>query len=660
MLSLQKLFTTITLLLVLFNSNAENVSKGFIDLRQKNDFFLTPTDLNGEWDFYWQKTLKDLTAGTLAEQVYVPANWDNDKYNRYGFATYHIKVLIDSKKCKSLVGLYIPSIYNNYNLYINNNKLVQVGNFSTNEKTAEPDYKPQVVYINPTSDTLDIYFEVSNYYYRTGGINYSVKIGDGNVMNAFFNQNIIFIAFSAGVFFIMFIYFLSFFMVSKRDTIAIYFSLLCLTSFLRLISTDMAILRNFDIVIPWEILVKIEFISLYSMITFGGLFLTAFFPKQTNKIILYTLCVINLLIILFTVFATVNASSYIMPFFKLFSIIQLIFMANVVVRALINKVRLSFMVFIGFLIVFVCLINDAMYSTEVIKSTYLLPIGLISFVFIMAFVVTRKFSIAFVDVQDLSEELAIANKNQEDIIERRTLELNNKANELEKNNAVKDKILNIIAHDLRAPIKTLNQVLNWVEEDDELTIIETKKYLKSINRNVENLNLTIENLLTWSKNELIGINSDLHSFDIRSTINQVIELCRLQTDTKEIKLINQVVDRHIVLADSNHIHLILRNLISNAIKFSNPKGTIIISAFQINSQLQVCIADNGIGISPEAQTKLFKLNEHFTTYGTSNEKGTGLGLLLCKDYIEQNGGKLWVESELEKGTKVIFRINMAN
>ena len=278
----------------------------------------------------------------------------------------------------------------------------------------------------------------------------------------------------------------------------------------------------------------------------------------------------------------------------------------------------------------------------------------------MAFVVTRKFSLAFVDVQDLSEELAIVNKNQEDILERRTLELNNKANELEKNNAVKDKILNIIAHDLRAPIKTLNQVLNWVEEDEELTINETKKYLKSINRNVENLNLTIENLLTWSKNELNGINSDLTSFDIRGIINQVIELCRLQIDTKEIKITNQVIDRHIVLADSNHIHLILRNLISNAIKFSNPKGTIIISAFQINSQLQVCVADNGIGISPEAQTKLFKLNEHFTTYGTSNEKGTGLGLLLCKDYIEQNGGKLWVESELGKGTKVIFRINMAS
>jgi signal transduction histidine kinase len=115
-----------------------------------------------------------------------------------------------------------------------------------------------------------------------------------------------------------------------------------------------------------------------------------------------------------------------------------------------------------------------------------------------------------------------------------------------------------------------------------------------------------------------------------------------------------------VLADSNHVHLILRNLISNAIKFSNTKGIINISAFQINNQLQVCIADNGIGISPDAQSKLFKLNEHFTTYGTSNEKGTGLGLLLCKDYVEQNGGKLWLESEQGKGTKVIFRINMAN
>ncbi|MCX6185797.1 MAG: HAMP domain-containing sensor histidine kinase, partial [Bacteroidetes bacterium] len=284
----------------------------------------------------------------------------------------------------------------------------------------------------------------------------------------------------------------------------------------------------------------------------------------------------------------------------------------------------------------------------------------ISFVLIMTFVVTRKFSFAFIEVQKLSEELSIVNKNQEEIIEKRTLELNKKANELEKNNTVKDKILNIIAHDLRAPIKTLNQVLNWVEEDDELTIIETKNYLKSINRNVENLNLTIENLLTWSKNELKGISSELTSFDVRLIINQVVELLRLQADTKEIKITNQVVDRYMVLADSNHIHLVLRNLISNAIKFSNPKGKIIVSAFQINNQLQICVSDFGIGISTEAQNKLFNLNEHFTTYGTANEKGTGLGLLLCKDYIEQNGGKLWVESELGKGTKVIFRINIAH
>jgi two-component system sensor histidine kinase ChiS len=227
----------------------------------------------------------------------------------------------------------------------------------------------------------------------------------------------------------------------------------------------MAIVRSFNIYMPWEILVKIEFISIYSMITFGGLFLTSFFPKQTNKIILYTICVINSIIILFTIFATVDISSYIMPFFKVFSIFQLGFLANVTFRALFNKVRLSLLVCVGFLIVSFCGINDALYSAETIESIYLLPIGLISFVFIMAFVVTRKFSLAFVDVQELSEELAIVNKNQEDIIERRTLELNNKANELEKNNAVKDKILNIIAHDLRAPIKTLNQVLNWVEEE---------------------------------------------------------------------------------------------------------------------------------------------------------------------------------------------------
>ncbi len=656
----RKLFGIAALILFYINVNAINATKGFIDLRTETQLSSTPLELNGDWEFFWLKKHSDINIGSIADYAYVPTSWSYKKFERYGFGTYHLKVLIDSKQFKSGISIYLPSISNNYNLYINHKFCTKVGNFSTEEEYAEPDYRPQLVHYIPNSDTVDIYLEVSNYFYREGGLIYAIKIADENVMNKFFNEKLIFSAFSAGLFFIMFIYFFSFFLISKRDNVAIYFALLCLSTFFRIISTDITILRHFEIPISWDILVKIEFISIYTMITFGSLFITSFFPKQTNNVLLYTLSSGNIIFVLFTTFASVNLSSYIMPFFKMFSIIQLVFVAYVVFSALINKARLSFLMFIGFLIIFISGVNDAMYSAELIKSIYFLPIGMISFVLIMTFVVTRKFSFAFIEVQKLSEELSIVNKNQEEIIEKRTLELNKKANELEKNNTVKDKILNIIAHDLRAPIKTLNQVLNWVEEDDELTIIETKNYLKSINRNVENLNLTIENLLTWSKNELKGISSELTSFDVRLIINQVVELLRLQADTKEIKITNQVVDRYMVLADSNHIHLVLRNLISNAIKFSNPKGKIIVSAFQINNQLQICVSDFGIGISTEAQNKLFNLNEHFTTYGTANEKGTGLGLLLCKDYIEQNGGKLWVESELGKGTKVIFRINIAH
>ncbi len=641
-------------------SQASNATKGIIDIRNDSEFYSKPINLNGEWNFYWNKTYNDivLDTGLKPAIICVPASWNSFNYNRYGYATYHLQILLNSTLNKS-IGFYLPAVSNNYNLYINNKKCIQVGEFSSIEANAKPDYKPQTLLYTPTSDTLNLYIEVSNYFYREGGISYAIKIAEGNAMQKYFTQKTILGGFSVGVFFIMFVYFISFFFISRRDKLALYFALISLATCLRLASTGVIFLRHF-LPISWNVLIKIEFISLYTLLAFGSLYISAFFYKQSNKIVLYIFNTINATIVFYTLLADINSSSYIIPFFKIYSIVQMLYLSIIIIKAIIKKEQFAVWFFSAYIIVFVACINDSMYSAGIINTAYMIPTAMFSFVLIMAFVVTRRFSQAYINTQALSEELFINNKNQELIIEKRTTEINKNTIELKHNNIVKDKILNIIAHDLKAPIKTLNQVLNWIEEDVELSLIEIKKYLKSINRNVDNLNLTIENLLTWSRKEFDGIQSVQTKFDIRTVIIQNLELFKLQAETKGIKITSQVSDRYEVMADTNHVHIIIRNLLSNAMKFSNTKGKISISAFQINNYVQVCVADNGVGLSSENLDKLFKLNEHFTTYGTANEKGTGLGLLLCKDYAEQNGGTLWVESELGIGTKVYFRLNIAN
>jgi signal transduction histidine kinase len=209
---------------------------------------------------------------------------------------------------------------------------------------------------------------------------------------------------------------------------------------------------------------------------------------------------------------------------------------------------------------------------------------------------------------------------------------------------------------LRAPIKSLSTVLNWFSEDD-LSYEELKKSLGGISKNVDTLNLTLENLLQWSRSQLNGVKSEPELLDIRNLIQGMADLYKIQLNEKNLSFNNQVIDMKVVYFDKHQLNLIFRNLISNAIKFTNVNGNIEVYASNptLNKTL-ICIKDSGLGMNQEAIRKVFSAVDHYTTFGTNNEKGTGLGLLLCKEYITLGNGKIWIESELNVGTSVFFEL----
>ncbi|SFF02966.1 Signal transduction histidine kinase [Thermoflexibacter ruber] len=224
-------------------------------------------------------------------------------------------------------------------------------------------------------------------------------------------------------------------------------------------------------------------------------------------------------------------------------------------------------------------------------------------------------------------------------------------------NATKDKLFSIIGHDLRSPINTLLNLLDVISKGF-ISVEEFQQLLPKVHQNVKTVHHTLENLLQWSYSQMQGIKSAPKQVELHEIVLENIALFTEAAQNKEIQLIYDVPSDYVVFADENQTRLIIRNLLNNAIKFTKKGGTISVFAKREGNFIVLTIKDTGVGMSEEQVASLFKNNTSFSTYGTSGEKGTGLGLMLCKEMVEQNKGKICVESELGKGSAFIFSLPM--
>ena len=225
---------------------------------------------------------------------------------------------------------------------------------------------------------------------------------------------------------------------------------------------------------------------------------------------------------------------------------------------------------------------------------------------------------------------------------------------LETTNAVKDKLLSVISHDLRSPISSL-QALLTLFKTNSIARIDLVDFFGKLLSRADNTSTMLENLLHWSQYQLKGIDPIYNKVDLQKIIDECINLYRMQAEQKHIVIDNSLKTNVYVSADVEMLKVILRNLISNALKFTHSGGIITIITMTKANQAVVSVKDTGIGISPENQVRMFAM-DNFTTPGTEKEKGTGLGLMLCKDFVEHNHGTLWLDSQLNVGTTFHFSI----
>ncbi len=236
------------------------------------------------------------------------------------------------------------------------------------------------------------------------------------------------------------------------------------------------------------------------------------------------------------------------------------------------------------------------------------------------------------------------------IIERQNERLQNVARS-------KDKLYSVIAHDLRAPIGTLKMILEAIDHQKEkISDMNIRHLIKMLQETTDEAYLLLENLLVWSNSRNGVLQPYRQEFSLSEAVKEVIALQANIAEAKEINICNHIVGSNTGYADVNMVKTVLRNLLSNAIKFSYTGGKIEVDCKEENNFLTISVKDYGQGISEEHQRSLLDEGLHFISYGTQKEKGSGLGLQLCKDFVKLNHGKLWFESKEGEGTTFYFSV----
>lgn len=255
------------------------------------------------------------------------------------------------------------------------------------------------------------------------------------------------------------------------------------------------------------------------------------------------------------------------------------------------------------------------------------------------------------------EELIIRVTHQISLVAAKRLILS-KTEELQRTIAGRDKLYSVIAHDLRSPMGSIKMVLNMLilNLPSEKIGAEMYELLTMANQTTEDVFSLLDNLLKWTKSQIGKLNVVYQDVDLVEVTYGVIEIFSMVASLKKIRIREMKPEKMMVNADIDMLKTVVRNLLSNAIKFSKENSEVLVKMEEVDGMAVVSVQDYGCGISEEGQKKLLHTDTHFSTFGTNNEEGSGLGLLLCKDFVVKNGGKLWFTSKEGEGSIFSFSI----
>ncbi len=291
-------------------------------------------------------------------------------------------------------------------------------------------------------------------------------------------------------------------------------------------------------------------------------------------------------------------------------------------------------------------------SQQIKMQRYLLYLSaaflLIAFSLLVIILLSRR------KIKHSNQELITKNQeinNQKHTIQEKVKALDDKNKELKNINQIKDKLISVIAHDLKNPFNSISGYSELLlTEFESYSTSELKSFLSIIHDNALKGNMLLDNLLQWSRIQTSTIQFVPVEQKLYKLVYDELFFAQHKAKEKDVKLLTNIPENTEVFADSNMLKTVIRNLVSNALKFTPEQGQISISSERISNGVKICVKDTGSGIQPQIKEKLFTGEAGVTTPNKSGEKGTGLGLMLCKDFIDKHKGEIWFESEPNQGS----------
>ncbi len=641
-----------------FAQPAVSAVKGVLDLKHRNWHKNGLVDLNGEWEFYWNAlyTPDSLPHTTVAPAyAVVPSFWNSlvpglgSFKPAYGFATYHLKVLCPpSDEPLQLKFLTVASAYK---LYVNGRQITETGRVGTTKATTKPAYQPQIFPVTPENEVLDIVIQVANFNYNNGGLWDFIKLGTPEQIHTYQVQNIARDFFIAGSFLLIGLFYAIIYFFVRGRASPLYFALFCILIAIRpLVTGEMGItyITNWN----WQLIKHIEFLFLYLALPVLSLFSYDLFPKEFSKKALRNIIFISVPFVLAALIAPPYMFRYTLRPFQVFLLVSAFYGLYVYIRAVKKRRTGSIYFLAGFVILFITVINDILYTSLLVKSTNLVYAGLYILVVCQAIALARQFFRAFDKVEKLNSQLESINQelnHKNDTI--------NKTNEqLSMLNAELDTLVFRTSHDLRSPITSVYAMADIIKLEDDKE--KRNEYVDFQKKTLMRLNALISEILQYAKNKSTALHPE--EINLEEFVQHALQDHTFSYNSAHIRRIVHTSQSAPFFTDKTRLAMVLNNLISNGLKHHNhdhPQPYLKINVRATEKEAEIEVTDNGHGIAEEHLehifTKFYRVNTKLT--------GSGFGLYIVKETIEKMGGTIRVVSKPEEGTSFFVVIpNMAD
>ncbi|MDA3892097.1 MAG: SpoIIE family protein phosphatase [Salinivirgaceae bacterium] len=413
---------------VLSASEKATIKKGILDLKGQDINNLKDIEFSGDWEFYWNQLLtpSDFSKNTVAMSKYVPVPsvWNSFEINgenlpRFGAATYRMHILVDYPSPE--LAIKLGSIGTAFRLIVDGKEIRSAGNVSLVNDGAVPGYHPGVVTFKPSSDTVEVIFQISNYHYSKGGLwnNYS-KIGSANHILKSWNREIQLSLVLIGCIFIFALYHLGLYFLNRNFRYTLYFSLFCLTVIVRTLVVNEIFVLDLFPNFNWIVLIKLEYFTIPAGIIFFSLFIYKFFIEEYSYKFLKLIVALNSIAAIMVLLTPPSFFTKQLLVIQLNIILAAVYIIVVVIKALIRKKPSAFILLIGFLVLMFTVVNDILYSNKVINTMFLTSFGFLFFIFSQAYMLSARFSSLFVRTESLAKRLEATNENLEKLVEKRT------------------------------------------------------------------------------------------------------------------------------------------------------------------------------------------------------------------------------------------------